>query len=65
MMRTTVEIVLPPSPIRSIYPRVHDQDDVTPTSARPVRRPLRSRIRPNIVRLIPGVTRLPLAYSPR
>jgi len=38
-----------------------------PSSSTPTRRIRRSprRVRPNIVRLIPGLTRLPIGYSPR
>jgi hypothetical protein len=36
----------------------------SPVRARSTRRTVR-RPRPNVVRLIPGVTRLPIGYSPR
>ena len=42
----------------------YDPSTSTPIRTGSTRRSLR-RVRPNIVRLIPGLTRLPIGYSPR
>ena len=47
---------LPRTAIRYVLPAT--------AASRPIRR-VRSRLRPNIVRLVPSDTRLPVGYSPR
>ena len=54
----------PEMAIRYVLPRSPESSDRPAGTTRPIRR-MRPRVRPNIVRLIPGVTRLPLAYGAR
>jgi hypothetical protein len=51
-------------PLLSIRAGFVSPDSPTPSRSQSTRRSVR-RPRPNIVRLVPGVTRLPLGYSPR
>jgi hypothetical protein len=61
MFNPNDQAFLPLLAIRSTFVPAEPSTHVRPSNVRrSVRRP-----RPNIVRLIPGVTRLPLSYSPR
>ena len=51
-------------PLLAIRSSLVPSESSTPARSLSRRRGVR-RARPNIVRLIPGVTRLPLGYSPR
>jgi hypothetical protein len=55
------QMLLPLLAIRSDFV---PSEPSTPARSRSTRRSVR-RVRPNIVRLIPGVTKLPIGYSPR
>jgi len=61
MFNPNDQAMLPLLAIRSTF--------IPSESSTPTRLPTKSRIarrpRPNVVRLIPGVTRLPIGYSPR
>ena len=61
MFNPNDQSLLPLLAIRSTFV---PSDLSTPTPSRSVRRGTR-RARPNIVRLIPGMTKLPLGYSAR
>ena len=61
MFNPNDQMALPLLKIRSSFV---PSESPTPARSRNNRRSFR-RARPNIVRLIPGVTKLPLGYSPR
>jgi hypothetical protein len=61
MFNPNDQMLLPLQAIRSAFVPAEPS---TPARARRNRRNVR-RPRPNIVRLIPGVTKLPIGYSPR
>ncbi len=61
MFNPNDQMLVPLVAIRSTFV---PSEPSTPTLTRSTRRSVR-RVRPNIVRLIPGLTRLPIGYSPR
>jgi len=61
MFNPNDQMALPLLAIRSAFT---PSESSSPAHRRSTRRTVR-RARPNIVRLIPGLTRLPIGYSPR
>ena len=60
MFNPNDQMALPLLAIRSAFTPSESSNPARRRTRRTVRRP-----RPNIVRLIPGLTRLPIGYSPR